>query len=116
MDRLPVVLVFEIARYFPLTLPSLEIVNKTLHYRITHDPSYIQTLLEDLFEHSEVRSLSYADCRQLLKIEPKVYHLRDNDSYNFITVYDARIGEFSSIVRPLYYRFKHGDAWCFLDA
>jgi hypothetical protein len=61
MERLPTVLLYEIARMCPLVLLSWECVSSPLRDKITRDVCYIQTLIEDLYQNFGTRSLTYKE-------------------------------------------------------
>ena len=47
MEAIPVVLLYEAARFHPQIIATLEVLNKSISRKISRDPCFIQTLLED---------------------------------------------------------------------
>ena len=59
MESIPVVLLYETARFHPPILATMEVLNNAIRTKISRDPCYIQTLLEDEYDVSDIRSSTF---------------------------------------------------------
>jgi hypothetical protein len=59
MNRIGKNLVYEIGRYYPKTLPSIESTSKSMRKILTGDISPFHTLLEEVYDTSNVRHLTW---------------------------------------------------------
>jgi hypothetical protein len=81
MLRIPEVLIYQVARYEPRVILTLEVVNKSLKHKVSRDPDHIRWLHEDLYSNNNTRTLSFQDCKALLRQFSDVFCLIAN-SYN----------------------------------
>ena len=69
---------FEVFRYEPSALFIFEAANKSYNQKINSDVSYIQYLLEDVYQLQNIRSLSMKECKESLR-----FHLQQNILVHF---------------------------------
>ena len=59
-------LIYEIARYEPQILLALECVDKSIQTKICSDLDYMYTLVEEIYQLSDIRAYSWEECKQCL--------------------------------------------------
>ena len=58
-EKLPVVLMYEIARYCPRLLPILVSINNFMEKKVSRDPCFVQTLVEELYDEKDARTFTF---------------------------------------------------------
>ena len=80
-------LIYEIARYEPLILLTLEWVSQALCQKISADLDYVYTLLEEVYGLEKVRDHNWKDCKPFLRTNTTVLLYKHP---NKVICYDVR--------------------------
>ena len=117
MNTLSLPLIFEITGYIPNILFCIELLNKNIKYRVSHDPAFLQTLLEDVYEDPKAREKNYNECktyiRRKLSSNPFIWYFKKDTKeftmYNILTQ-EKTNGELTAKRE----NFGRAGAWCWV--